>query len=270
MTDHPPHDPGAKLTIAAGCFGSDGFGKGFPDDYPFEELAGITLKTTTLFPRSGFPEPVLWHGPHYSLNAVGLSNPGIDRVCSTALTEWRYRGCPVGVSVWADQPNDWRTLAIEAEDSAADYVELNLSCPNVSGGVLSGRALLFAVCDVIDAVSIPVYVKVKADHRLVLDLLANCSPDRVIIGNSMEVAALPGLLSTDSSTCSMSGPPLLPLHVRTIDLVKQTRPDAHITACGGISGRADMDRYAKAGAESFQIGTAALKDPYKAILGQPD
>ena len=252
----------AKITIAAGCFGSDGYGLGFPEDYPFHLLAGVTLKTATVKPMDGHAEPTVWHGPNYSLNSVGLANPGLHAVLERVLPSYSRRGCPVGVSILGTAPNEWRLMAMQAERAGADYVELNLSCPNLPGDPSSSRSLIFGLCDVMDAVTLPVYAKVGGDGRFALDLLNHAQPNRLVVGNTMAVGALPGLLGMDSGVCGMSGPPLLPIHLAVMRMVRRTGLDVHLSACGGIGSAVDIEAYRGAGANSFQMGTAVLRDPF--------
>ena len=255
--------PQQKFTIASGCFGSDGYGADFPRSYPFHLLEGVTLKTATPHLVTGADPSPVFHGDHYTLNAVRLRNPGLDVVLGRHLPYWQRLGCRVGVSIRADHPWEWRDMAEAAQDAGADYVELNLACPNAPPPHHSTLALVHAVADVASAVDLPVYAKVGADLRFITTLLDQEQPDRLVLGNSMPAWATPEQLPPAGGACGLSGPPLLPLHIGTIHSLRNRGFDAvHVAACGGIASLADAASCRQAGADSCQMGTAALRDPH--------
>lgn len=254
-----------KMTIAAGCFGADGYGRDFPENYPYHLLEGITLKTATVQPMDGNPEPTVWHGPSFSLNAVGLANPGLNHVLEQVLPWWQNRGCRIGVSIRGSAPNEWRLMAVRAEIAGADYLELNLSCPNLPGYDASPRSLFYGLADVMDSVTLPVHAKVAGDERFALDLLNHAEPDRLVIGNTMAVGSVHALLGGGVEVCGMSGPPLLPVHIAALRAVRRSYASVHLAACGGIGSAEDVSAYQRAGADSFQMGTAVLHDPFRPV-----
>ena len=127
----------STFTIAGGCFGTDGLGAGFPTDLPLSEFTAVTLKPTPLQPRPGNPGRVRYAGDGYYLNAIGLRNPGIRAVLDIHLLRWQGQGCPIGISLWGQTPDEYHQLAQMAAAAGVDYIELNLSCVNADTPTLT-------------------------------------------------------------------------------------------------------------------------------------
>ena len=125
------------FSIAAGCFGTDGLGTAFPPDLPLARFTAVTLKSTTLRVRPGNAGKVRHAGEGYYLNAIGLRNPGIRQVLDVHLPRWQNQGCPIGISLWGQTPDEYNQLAQLAAAVGVDYIELNLSCVNADTPTLT-------------------------------------------------------------------------------------------------------------------------------------
>ncbi len=252
-----------RFAIAAGCFGVDGFGAEFPEVLTLDKFTAVTLKTTTVNPRPGNPGKILHHEADFSLNAIGLRNPGISPVLSEVLPKWQNQGCLVGLSVWGSTPADYYQLANAAANARIDYVELNLSCVNADTPVLS----LDDIAGIAEQCRAPVYAKIGLattqnptaadDIKRAVAIARITSLAGLIIGNTISVPT-EGLL--DLQYGGMSGNQLRPANLRWLE---KTAANAAIPiiAVGGIFNARHIQEYREAGAAGYQIGTAMLQTP---------
>ena len=144
------------FAVAAGYFGGDGLGTGFPADLPLTSFTAVTLKSTTLQPRLGYSGKVRYGRHGYYLNAIGLRNPGVRAVLDTHLSRWQGRGCPIGISICGQAPDEYTLLAQTAAAAGVDYIELNLSCVNAETPTLTSADL----CHIAGRCPRPVYAKI--------------------------------------------------------------------------------------------------------------
>jgi dihydroorotate dehydrogenase (NAD+) catalytic subunit len=118
--------------------GSGTFGKGleFRPFYDVSELGCVVVKTITTEVRPGNPPPRLAETPGGLLNSIGLQNPGVDRYIAEILPRLRTLGGQLVINIAGHSVEDFGVLAqrFGAEDGIA-ALELNMSCPNVSGGL---------------------------------------------------------------------------------------------------------------------------------------
>ena len=254
---------GNTFAIAAGCFGTDGLGTGFPVHKHLSRFTAITLKSTTLRPRPGNTGKVRHGGDGYFLNAIGLRNPGIRQVLDVHLSRWQGQGCPIGISLWGQTADEYGRLAQIASAAGVDYIELNLSCVNADTPTLTPAD----IGDIAGQCQHPVYAKIgrrfaeptpTADEIQAAAAIAGIRQlAGVIIGNTVSVPTH-GLL--DTPTAGLSGDRLRPLNLALLQAVK---PHAAVPliACGGISNAAHIAQYRAAGAVGWQVGTALICDP---------
>ena len=251
------------FTIAAGCFGIDGLGTGFPADLPLSRFTAVTLKSTTRQQQPGNTGNVRYAGDSYHLNAIGLRNPGIRQVLDIHLTRWQGQGCPIGISLWGQTADQYALLARTASEAGIDYIELNLSCVNADTPALT----LSDIRSIARQCQRPVYAKVgrqtasqvpapdETDAAIAITRIRQLAG--VIIGNTVSVPTH-GLL--DTATAGLSGERLRPLNLALLKAVKP-HTTVPLIACGGISNAAHIAEYRAAGAAGFQVGTAMLDDP---------
>ncbi len=95
-------------------------------------FGAVVTKTLTAEPRKGYDPPIVYSTKYYTLNAVGLANPGI-RNFKNDIQEAKEIGIPVIVSLAGASPEEFSWMAGLAQDYGADGIELNLSCPHVKG-----------------------------------------------------------------------------------------------------------------------------------------
>ncbi|HET7615797.1 MAG TPA: dihydroorotate dehydrogenase, partial [Bacillales bacterium] len=122
---------------ASGCFG---FGREYAEFYDLSKLGAIAVKAATAEPRFGNPTPRVAETAAGMLNAIGLQNPGVDKIVSEQLP-WleRYDG-PILANIAGSQMEDYVETAKKISEAPnVNALELNISCPNVKeGGIAFG------------------------------------------------------------------------------------------------------------------------------------
>ncbi|MCW2928664.1 MAG: dihydroorotate dehydrogenase [Thermoleophilia bacterium] len=239
-------------------------------DRDLSKLGGFVTKTLTREPRDGNPQP--WAeaiAPGTLINAAGLPNPGIHG----AMREWsglghRLAGRPIIVSIGGD-PALLGELAelVEAAGWAA-ALELNLSCPNVDGGLVASdpRAVAQAVARVRARSSLPIFAKLTpacGAAGQVARAAVDAGADALTCGNTMPIRARGDdgcdLLGAGPHG-GMSGAGLHPIVLRLVAEVRAA-VDVPIVGLGGVDGIAAAERMLGAGADIVGIGTGAVLDP---------
>lgn len=259
------------VMLAAGTFGRDGYGAGFPSGLNFQELGAIVAKTTFLAPRIGNPPPRITHGPGWTLNSIGLQNPGIDVVLKEYAPKWASWDIPVILSIAGERVEDFGTLAAMTDGvPGIAALELNISCPNVAGGLEFGQSTQLAeevTRAVRIATSMPVLVKLSPNVTdLVAIALASVKggADALTLTNTLIGMAVDLPLGTpalSTVTGGVSGPALKPVALAMVYRAYRA-VDVPIIGVGGITKTQDALEFIAAGAQAVQIGTAAYADPW--------
>lgn len=260
--------------------GTAGYGDELAGVVDLDRLGGLVTKAVSSLPRDGAPSPRVVEFGGGMLNAVGLANPGVERVCEHHLP-WLARHLPdtrkimnvVGFAV--DEFSDVvrRVEAATSEEvlrASVDAFEVNVSCPNVKEGGLEFGAIPRTLTSVVQTVrretNRPVFVKLSPTLPDIAES-ARVAADAGANGVSL-VNTLPGLLidverrkpALGFGTGGMSGPALLPVGVLATWKVHRAVP-LPIIGVGGIQTETDALQYMMAGASLVAIGTAALQDP---------
>lgn len=254
---------------ASGCFG---FGKEYAKFYDLSKLGAIAVKATTAEPRYGNPTPRVAETAAGMLNAIGLQNPGLDKVMNEELPWLEKYDVPLVANVAGSEMEDY--IEVAATVSKAPNVaalELNISCPNVKkGGIAFGTIPEVAAeltKEVIAVSNVPVYVK----------LSPNVS-DIVVMAKAVEKAGAHGLSMINTllgmridlktrkpiianGTGGLSGPAIKPVAIRMIHQVSQA-VDIPIIGMGGIQSAEDVIEFFLAGASAVAVGTANFVDPF--------
>ena len=116
--------------------GTFGYGAEFAELYDINCLGTFSFKGTTLEPRFGNPAPRIAETPGGMLNAVGLQNPGVEKVISGELPRMRgFFHKPVMANVSGFSIGEYvRTCALLDREEQVGWLEVNISCPNVQQG----------------------------------------------------------------------------------------------------------------------------------------
>jgi len=259
---------GAKVTsplvLPAGVMGMSFSGL----NYCVENGVGVvTSKSLTLQERSGHNGPVIAEFEGGFINAMGLCNPGIIEGLAE-IDEFKERSnTPVIVSVFATNTEDFLELTNHVNNSQGDFIELNLSCPNVLDEFgIPLAASKDKVSEIVKAVKaickIPVIAKLSPNvYNIVEIALAaqNAGADALCMINTVG----PGMLIDkkmvkpilSNRTGGLSGPCIKPIALRLIHEV-YSKVDIPIIGTGGVTNGDDAIEMIMAGSTLVGVGTA--------------
>ena len=255
--------------------GTFGFGNEFKDFYDINILGSFSFKGTTKEPRFGNPTPRIAECEAGMINAVGLQNPGIDKVISEELPRLRtYFHKPViaNISGFSIEEYAYCCERIDKEEQVG-IIEVNVSCPNVRHGGMSFGTSPEAAAEVTRAVKAvttkPVYIKLSPNGTDIVAIAKACEEagaDGICLINTMLGMRIdlerrrPVIANTMGG---FSGSAIFPVAVR---MVYQVAKACHIPVmgCGGVTTARDVIEMMMAGATAVQVGAANLKNPYAA------
>ena len=231
---------------------------------------GVTTKSCSLKPRSGYPNPVVLDWGPGLINAVGLSNPGVEVMVEevrAAKEELAPLGVPVIASIFADTIYDFGTIARFISEAEPDLIEVNISCPNLDDRYQQMFAADPYVASQVTRrvkrnTDVPVLVKLSpnvTDIAKVARAVVEAGADGITAINSLG----PGLI-LDIETCrpvlahgtgGISGPAVRPIAVRCVrDLCRAV--DVPVVAVGGLTTGRDVVEMILVGATAVGIGSA--------------
>ena len=255
------------ILVASGTFGYAREMVAYTD---FSKLGGIVPKTVTSQPRAGNPPPRTVETASGLLNSIGLDNDGIDYFIESHLPYLAGLGTSLVANIAGKDTAEFEAMArkLDACDGVA-AVELNISCPNVSGGVDFGTNPSMAA-DVVKCVrescDLPVVAKLTPNVTSVVaiaEAAASAGADAVTLINTLQGIAVdwkrrkPILGNTFGG---LSGPAIKPVALRIVYQVASA-VDVPIIGVGGIGSLDDVMEFLVAGASAVQIGTANFYNP---------
>ena len=288
----PSHPLGLRLAnpvmIASGTFGYDGYGRGLSPEMDLSLLGAVIPKTFTRFPREGNPEP-RWYpesfrvarriGEPVLLNAIGLTNPGIEMGLKDMAPQWAEWDATVLMSMSAESVHQFDEMAATASGvSGFAAIELNLSCPNVEQGDLfsyTEKGTFQAVEAVKRHADVPVLAKLAPNVPDIVPIAraaVSAGADALTICNTIPAMAIdlesrrPAL---GNITGGLSGPGLHPVAVALVYRAALA-VDVPIIGVGGIFTAEDALEFILAGATAVQVGSANLADlwaPFRILEG---
>ena len=254
---------------ASGCFG---FGKEYAQLYDLSKLGAIMVKATTLEPRFGNPTPRVAETPAGMLNAIGLQNPGLEKVVTEELPWLEQYDVPIIANVAGSETEDY--VAVAERISKAPNVralELNISCPNVKcGGITFGTDPKIAgeLTRAVKAVSsVPVYVKLSPNVTDVTEIAraveAGGADGLTLINTLVGMRFDPrtGRPVIANGTGGLSGPAVKPVALRMVYEVSRS-VSIPVIGMGGISDVDDVINFMSAGASAVAVGTANFVDHF--------
>lgn len=265
--------PGLKLKNpimpASGCFG---FGKEFGQLYDLSELGAIMIKATTVEPRFGNPTPRVAETSAGMLNAIGLQNPGLDKVLSEELPWLEQFDVPIIANVAGSTEDDYVEVARKISQAPNVHaLELNISCPNVkTGGIAFGTIPEVArslTAKVKEASSVPVYVKLSPNVTNIVDMAKAVEAGgadgltmiNTLLGMRLDLKSAKPILA--NRTGGLSGPAIKPVAIRMIYEVSQA-VSLPIIGMGGVESAEDVLEFFYAGASAVAVGTTNFVDPF--------
>ena len=255
------------VLTASGTFGQ---GVEYAELIDVSRLGAFVNKGTTVLARPGNPQYRIAETPSGILNSIGLENPGAAGVAKKYAKAWAQLGVPVIVNVAGYSVDDYVTVVSEFAGIASVVAyELNVSCPNVKGGMLFG-------CDPGLAADVTRAVKQETDKPVIVKLTPN-APDVIAVARAVEEAGADGLCAINTvlgmridtkkrrpvlgtGSGGLSGPAIRPIAVHITYQVAQA-VSIPIIGAGGVTNTEDALEFLMAGASAVQVGTATFADP---------
>lgn len=255
------------IITASGTFG---FGKEYGEFYPLSALGGICTKGLTFKKREGNPPPRVAETYGGMLNSVGLQNPGIEHYLAEDDKRLAKEDVVVIANIAGSMLEDYIAIGERINDSHADMVELNISCPNVKQGGMAFGVLPKNVEEVTRAVKNvckkPVITKLSPNVSCIADNARAAEAggaDAVSLINTLSGMAVnyktrrPILANNNGG---MSGPSVKPVALKMVwecyNAVK-----IPIIGLGGITTYTDVLEFMICGARAVQVGTANFINP---------
>ena len=252
--------------------GTFGYGYEFAEIYDIDILGAFSCKGTTREPRYGNPLPRIAEAPAGMLNAIGLQNPGAERVLSEELPRLRqvYHK-KILANIGGFSPEEYaETAALLERDELVGWLEVNISCPNVHGGGMSFGT------DPAQAAAVTRAVK-ECTHKPVIMKLSPNVTDIVAMALACQEAGADGLSLINTlqgmrfdlrsgkpilanTFGGLSGPALLPLALRMVYQVSRA-VRIPVIGMGGVATAEDVLEMLLAGACAVEVGAANLTDP---------
>ena len=253
--------------------GTFGFGYEFAELYDINILGSLSFKGTTLEPRFGNPCPRIAECDSGMLNAVGLQNPGVDKVIEVELPKLRRVFNKPSMANVSGFSLEEYVETVRKLDTVEDigWFEVNISCPNVHGGGISfgtspemAETVTRAVRDVTKK---PIIIKLSPNVTDIVSIAKACEAGgadgvsliNTLMGMRINLKTRKPIIA--NKTGGFSGPAIKPVAVRMIyqvyDAVK-----IPIVGMGGVSTAEDVIELMLAGATAVEVGAANLVNPY--------
>lgn len=258
------------VMVASGTFG---YAREMADIVDLRSLGGILPKTITRDSRAGNAP---WRTVEVSsglLNAIGLDNDGIDYFIANHWPYLNSTGADIVVSIAGKSHEDFVYLAQRLAPLGLFALELNVSCPNVSGGIDFGtdaQACFKVVSGVRDVIDCPILTKLTPNVTSIATIAKaayEAGTDAVtcintVLGMSIDWRRRKPMLA--NTVGGMSGPAIKPVALRCVHQVASAVP-VPIVGVGGIATIDDLMEFIVAGASAIQIGTANYYDPLVSV-----
>ena len=253
--------------------GTFGYGQEFAELYDINCLGTFSFKGTTRAPRFGNPTPRIAESPSGMLNAVGLQNPGVEKVIAEELPKLKkIFHKPVMANISGFSIDEYvETCALLDREEQVGWLEVNISCPNVHNGGMSFGTSPQAAAGVTKAVKAvttkPVYMKLSPNVTDIAAIARACedagadgiSLINTLLGMRLDLKSRKPLLA--NTTGGLSGPAVFPVAVRMVYQVYEA-VSIPVIGMGGVSSAEDVLEMMLAGASAVEVGAANLVTPF--------
>lgn len=265
-------DFASPIVLLSGCVG---FGEEYTrvEGFSNRQVGAVVLKGTTREPRLGNPPHRVWETPMGMLNAIGLQNPGMDRVVDGILPTLDFGETRFIANVCGSTIEDYAAVTERFDDSPIDAIEINISCPNIKeGGVSFGNypemsAKVVAACRA--ATNKPVIAKlspnqtdIRENARLCIEAGADAlAVINTITGMAIDAESRRPIIGNVQG--GLSGPAIKPIALLKVKQVYEVAGPANVPIIGqgGITTTEDAIEFLIAGAAAVGIGTSLFYDP---------
>ncbi len=253
--------------------GTFGFGYEFAELYDINLLGTFSFKGTTKEPRFGNPTPRIAECEAGMINAVGLQNPGVEKVIAEELPRLAkcfHKPVMANVSGFAIEDYAYTCEQLDKQEQVG-WLEVNVSCPNVHGGGMSFGTSPEAAAEVVRAVKAvttkPVIVKLSPNVTDIVSIAKACeaagadgiSLINTLLGMRIDLRTKKPVIANKMG--GFSGPAIFPVAVRMVYQVAHA-VNIPVVGMGGVSSAEDVIEMMLAGATAVEVGAANLVDPF--------
>lgn len=253
--------------------GTFGYGYEFAELYDINCLGTFSFKGTTKEPRFGNPTPRIAECTAGMINAVGLQNPGVDKVISEELP--RLKKCfnkkvMANVSGFSVDEYAYTCERLDSQEQVG-WLEVNVSCPNVHGGGMSFGTDPRAAAEVTRAVKAvtkkPIIIKLSPNVTDIVSIAKACedagadgiSLINTLLGMRIDLRTKKPVIANTMG--GFSGSAIFPVALRMVYQVSSA-VNIPVVGMGGVSSAEDVIEMMLAGATAVEIGAANLVDPF--------
>ena len=253
--------------------GTFGYGYEYAELYDINCLGTFSFKGTTKDPRFGNPTPRIAECTAGMINAVGLQNPGVEKVIGEELP--KLKKCfskPVMANVSGFSIDDYvYTCGLLDQQEQVGWLEVNVSCPNVHGGGMSfgtdPKSAAAVTAAVKKVTTKPVIVKLSPNVTDITAIAKACedagadgiSLINTLLGMRIDLRTRKPVIANKMG--GFSGSAIFPVAVRMVYQVANT-VKIPVVGMGGVSSAEDVIEMMLAGATAVQVGAANLVNPY--------
>ena len=253
--------------------GTFGYGYEFAELYDINELGTFSFKGTTKDPRFGNPTPRIAECTAGMINAVGLQNPGVEKVIAEELPKLKkcfHKPVMANVSGFSVEDYAYTCEKLDKEEQVG-WLEVNVSCPNVHGGGMSFGTQPEAAAEVTRAVKAvttkPVIIKLSPNVTDIVSIAKACeaagadgiSLINTMLGMRIDLRTRKPVIANKMG--GFSGSAIFPVAVRMVYQVAHA-VSIPVVGMGGVSTAEDVIEMMLAGATAVEVGAANLVDPF--------
>lgn len=253
--------------------GTFGYGYEFAELYDINCLGTFSFKGTTKEPRFGNPTPRIAECTAGMINAVGLQNPGVDKVISEELPKLKKcfnKKVMANVSGFSVDEYAYTCERLDSQEQVG-WLEVNVSCPNVHGGGMSFGTDPRAAAEVTKSVKAvtkkPVIIKLSPNVTDIVSIAKACedagadgiSLINTLLGMRIDLRTKKPVIANTMG--GFSGSAIFPVALRMVYQVSSA-VNIPVIGMGGVSSAEDVIEMMLAGATAVEIGAANLVDPF--------
>lgn len=260
------------VVLLSGCVG---FGQEYTrvEGFSHQDVGAVCLKGTTLDARPGNPTHRVYETPSGMLNAIGLQNPGADKVVNTILPALDFNETRFIANVSGSTIEEYTAVTRIFDQSPVDAIEINISCPNVKeGGVTFGNdpemsARVVEACR--SVTKKPIITKLSPNQTNIADNAKRCieagsdafSVINTLLGMAIDTKTRTPIIGNIQG--GLSGPAIKPIALLKVHQVYQVCKEHSIPIIGqgGITTVNDALEFIIAGASAIGLGTGLFYDP---------
>jgi len=262
----------SPIVLLSGCVG---FGEEYTriEGFSNRDAGAIVLKGTTREPRLGNSPHRVCETPMGMLNAIGLQNPGMDKVVDDILPGLDFTETRFFANVCGSTIDDYAAVTRKFDDSPIDAIEINISCPNIKeGGVSFGNfpemsAKVVAACRAQTAKPLiaklsPNQTDIQENARLCIEAGADAlAVINTVMGMAIDIEKQRPVIGNVRG--GLSGPAIRPIALLKVHQVYEIAGPRNIPIIGqgGIVCASDVIEFLLAGATTVGVGTALFYDP---------